>query len=894
MLEHLRAPALILLVFLFVGTHLLGCDAIAPSIQGEDTSATSLPFVTTLPPSASSVGGGRLLASPNTTQAQTNVPCVRGPEGACLTAAGLRCLMSKACRADGLCLANEDGSACVSAPHFKPTQCAFGWCEYVEAERRWKPSSPDAGRAIGFNCDRDTPDMLEACAARDWASCALGALSDGECPTFGQVYCREQEGCKTRGRCTHFTKKYPSGLNQGCKIAGDDDCRGSDACSGEGKCAFSSYGGCIPKSAEHCANSLACKEQGRCLYKDRKCVATPEACAASTGCKEEGRCLFATFDGYKRVCLRPPEVPYDDVCLESCLDAGECTHKSYCRVENSAQCAQSAACRERGACAAVTRKAGPKATYLSCLATTKNHCEQSAGCKERGLCKLAGGYCQLDARGCRMSELCTKQGKCHFDKSSGQCVARSSADCEASLGCKDDGICKLDPAGRLCTSLPRSPDVFCAMSAACSEQGRCVSDEEGSACVAVDLAYCEAAFDVCKQRFSDGAPVCKIENGACALEPSFCRSPVYCKGPGAVCKPYELTSKRQTSLCEVVSFDCTETEECKRSGRCLAEGDACLVNEDACKISPRCKSDGLCEFDSSTYECKGHRDAYCREQSACKEEGRCSSVVDYDTDETSCGAKLDRDCEASSLCKDDGKCKAWRGSCVSEDAIAESDGDCADGQVRIDGGCRYPTGTSCKKTEFCKERGQCKASKPMRVCSDDGVCSKRKYIQCEVPAGSSCVGASACTNAYYDRWASHMTCDSFETRCEKPGDCVVSRSGWGSVSHCSFPELSMGSCQPASVCVLADRWCQRQPPCKERGECELVSNGTKGGDWLECRATEESHCAKSDACRERGDCALTLVSVLYDCGPTKQEHCQKSALCKEENRCTFDGAGCSF
>ena len=777
-----------------------------------------------------------------------------------------------------------------------PERCEPNRCEFIESESAWRERAVVEGQSGGFDCSVQTPEAVKACSVRDWTSCASHSFSGSDCMTFGQVYCQELVLCKERGYCTHYAEKRGERVFQGCKIASDGDCARSERCLTEGACGFVPARGCLPTSSDHCAKSLDCEERGLCHFTDNRCLATPESCASSRGCKEEGRCLSVSVGVDGSACIKPPDVPYDAICLDECIEFGRCKHTGggRCVIENNEQCAQSKACSERGQCVLVERKSSGMSYYSVCRATRQNHCEESGECETFGRCSLYEGFCVGDESGCRGAVVCKRDGKCSPAASKGPCVVRSESDCEASLGCNESGECAFDPARGTCTGRDQPADVLCAMSTMCEQLGRCTFSQESSSCVVPDLAYCEAIFDVCKQRLRDGSPMCKIENGDCVLSPKVCRSPVYCKGPGAVCKPRDLIPKEQTEFCKVVSLDCSKTEACQKTGACLAQDGVCLAGKEACESSPRCKSDGLCEFDSSTYECKGHRDAYCREQSACKEEGRCSSVVDYDTDETSCGAKLDRDCEASSLCKDDGKCKAWRGSCVSEDAIAESDGDCADGQVRIDGGCRYPTGTSCKKTEFCKERGQCKASKPMRVCSDDGVCSKQKYVQCEVPAGSSCVGASACSTAYPDRWASHMTCDAFDTPCEKPGDCVVSRTGWGSTSHCSFAELSMGTCQPASVCVLTDRWCRRQPSCKERGECELVSNGTKGGDWLECRATEESHCAKSDACRERGDCALTLVSVLYDCGPTKQEHCQKSALCKEENRCTFDGAGCSF
>ena len=820
---------------------------------------------------------------PTTNNPPVQKTCLPGPDGLCVTEAGLECLMKRACTYDGKCLVGDDGE-CRSAPHFIPPWCEVGSCVFDKKTGSWKRI--EVSEALPYDCDADDADSIRACQAFDWKACAKNALFGGDCPTFGQSYCLEQPRCRKAGLCTHVVETRHGRTRQRCTIKKDEDCARSSRCEDEGACAFKSKR-CRVETTEHCEQARVCTEEGRCRPWDGKCQATEAGCANSIGCKEDGRCYLHYNQRYEgdmsARCIREPSVAFADRCAWECTEAGECEKEDgRCQVGENAHCAQSNACVEYGGCALVIGKHGTR----RCRPSAPNHCLESAKCKESGACHLnrETNLCKRDDRGCRASRQCAVEGKCSLGANA--CEARSEKDCKASQRCREEGRCKLDPGRNICIKSARTPDVLCTMSKKCSEEGRCVANAAHTDCVVADLAYCEAAFSACTQPGA-GVPVCEIEAGACALTQSFCDSPKYCKGAGAVCEPYPL-QPNQRELCRVTALDCTRTEECSRYGRCREQNGRCVVDEKACKMSPRCKADGLCDFDSRSYSCVGHTDAFCREQRACKEEGRCVAADEESDFDDGCQAMLDRDCAASRACKERGACHVWAGRCVTKEEIPY---ECKDGKVLIDGACRRPAGYNCKRGKECKDFKQCEGTRQL-LCTADGVCSKQKYTLCEAARGSDCVGALVCTDSY-DEPGGTPGCSSRETKCERPGDCKVMEGGWSSTAHCSDLESVSRGCVPASACELTDGWCRRQPDCATEGHCGLAVSGTKGGDWLHCRATREEHCQRSEACKVRGDCALVLVSVLYACGPTRQEHCQNSELCETEGRCTFDGAGCS-
>ena len=78
---------------------------------------------------------------------------------------------------------------------------------------------------------------------------------------------------------------------------------------------------------------------------------------------------------------------------------------------------------------------------------TVDACRQAPGCAETGACTTVGGGCVATAElDCRKSKRCTTEGLCSLDRSTRRCGARTNADCESSLACKQ-GIQTKTPEG---------------------------------------------------------------------------------------------------------------------------------------------------------------------------------------------------------------------------------------------------------------------------------------------------------------------------------------------------------------------------------------------------------------------------------------------------------------
>jgi serine/threonine-protein kinase len=122
---------------------------------------------------------------------------------------------------------------------------------------------------------------------------------------------------------------------------------------------------------------------------------------------------------------------------------------------------------------------------------------------------------------------------------------------------------------------------------------------------------------------------------------------------------------------------CTNTADCKNSGRCHEEDGACVVKSNSdCQSSTNCKTFGNCALKAG--RCAPTTAAHCQSASRCASWGMCTLANDR------CTAVHAADCKASSECKAKGLCTPNSGWCT-----ASSDADCQASQLcSSQGRCR--------------------------------------------------------------------------------------------------------------------------------------------------------------------------------------------------------------
>ena len=265
-----------------------------------------------------------------------------------------------------------------------------------------------------------------------------------------------------------------------------------------------------------------------------------------------------------------------------------------------ALCRAAQPCASSGSCTA-------KAT--ECVAASYADCEQMAACAS-GMCSFADGRCTVvascaETQGCRDSNLCAGQP--------GACAIGDAEGCQASTGCKSDGLCTLDQGA--CVAKAQSD---CVDADVCKRHGQCVPTE--GACKALSDRHCERS------------PVCK-DHKRCLSRDGVCVS------------------------------SCSESENCKRLGRCLEKkteaGLSCVARRDKdCEDSIVCAEGGHCSA-SLGGGCEAGDDVECRRAQACREQGRCSAKRGR------CLPASDAECRQSTIaCARDGRCRHQGAKCV--------------------------------------------------------------------------------------------------------------------------------------------------------------------------------------------------------------------------------------
>lgn len=329
---------------------------------------------------------------------------------ACVALQASDCLQSTKCKEKGHCDLRE-GSCVIS---FAGCMRSDGCRERGECHLKTRPVSSrgNAGQQVKTTCEAlDVPDER-------WCSTA----------------------CMQAGACTRRGNE--------CIATSDEDCRGSQACTGGGRCSVGEDNTCVAASDEDCSGSTVCEQRNHCTALERGdyCVESSEPCAGSQRCAERGWCSL-----YKGIC----RADSDEDCQAStyCETDGECVERDHlCRPATAEHCASSTACDVEGKCALVE---------LACQPRTQAHCRDSLGCEIAGLCQLNEAPILYASR----------------------CVVGSSKDCEQSWECEHLGRCvaRPDPTCRRrehCPWVCAAPDedvrLSCVHTRFCKEEGRCV------------------------------------------------------------------------------------------------------------------------------------------------------------------------------------------------------------------------------------------------------------------------------------------------------------------------------------------------------------------------------------------------------------------------------------
>ena len=221
-----------------------------------------------------------------------------------------------------------------------------------------------------------------------------------------------------------------------CQILSDEDCQKSNSCASIGSCGVLGDR-CAPTRQEHCQQSEMCKNQAFCTLQrgGGACVVGGDAdCAQSAQCKERGACAF-----YGQSCT-PSQ---DSHCANSeiCKREGFCSYVKKegafvgtCSAEKDSDCASSEICKKSGYCGAYGGRCYP-------LGNTTRDCAGHTACKEKAYCTPKEGKCVIGGDAdCRLSDECQLRAKCYLS-SWGECHSRSQQDCDESPPCQERGDC---------------------------------------------------------------------------------------------------------------------------------------------------------------------------------------------------------------------------------------------------------------------------------------------------------------------------------------------------------------------------------------------------------------------------------------------------------------------
>jgi hypothetical protein len=303
-------------------------------------------------------------------------------------------------------------------------------------------------------------------------------------------------------------------------------------------------------------------------------------------------------------------------CETKCSETGECGKRTYkagdafarCYVRSSDDCAQSQACKQRGACH-LYDGIDPG----NCVALTDLDCQQSSECTQDGKCSLGDrGRCTIEPSGCQRTDGCKRDGTCTYEIG-GRCIA-GEIDCKQA--CRLEGACTLQDGVCVATSADE-----CQRSHACRHAGQCsLADDR---CVAASSADCEVS-QMCKLNGWCHA----VENGDGCYDGhtecgQLCWERGDCQRIDGTCQPGDPSSCEPSLACIVQgqcsvtgrpaimcgadgSADCEQSLECKAFGRCTNKGIICAdasgrspSSSVGCLRDPECATKGRCLTDDN-------------------------------------------------------------------------------------------------------------------------------------------------------------------------------------------------------------------------------------------------------------------------------------------------------
>ena len=361
-----------------------------------------------------------------------------------------------------------------------------------------------------------------------------------------------------------------------------------------------------------CLANETCNAPWRCYAGECR-----HPCLVSRDCEHDGKCAPHPKLFWSSKKQSWAIKPFTGMEFKVGFDVSESglLREKLCRPTESAHCALSKACTDRGQCGLGTDPTkSPDRAQPMCRATEVAHCEKSKGCKRSGKCTLAPDEpftgCikgPMDDAFCKKTRACKKRGACSAGPE-GQCIVKSDADCQSGGSCKNEGKCQAKDGQCIVAS-----NAHCAGSLVCKMAGGCAA--VNGACAPAEAAHC-AGSRQCKMEGK-----CGLLNGACApVEPEHCRGPL--------CQMLGLCTVNAGGYCEADAAQCAKHRLCTDQGLCSVKtDDKMVVRKGRRKMTQNFKKPRLVCATAEGFDCSSIK--------ACAEHGACT----YDAQRNRCRAR---------------------------------------------------------------------------------------------------------------------------------------------------------------------------------------------------------------------------------------------------------------
>ncbi len=548
------------------------------------------------------------------------------------------------------------------------------------------------------------------------------------------------------------------------------------------------------------------------------------ACSGADTCNAGGTCLTNDLaDGAEGTCPTCQDCDGSGVCVDVTTgetDAG-CT-------TGATGCSDADTC-SAGTCLANDLLAGSEGDCGTC-----QDCNGSGACADVTTGETDAG-CAAGATGCSDADTCSA-GTCLAN----DLLAGSEGDCGTCQDCNGSGACADVTTGQT--------DAGCATGATgCSAADTC----SAGTCLANDLiAGSEGDCGTCQDCNGSGA-CADVTTGqtdaGCTTGTTGCSAADTCSA--GTCLANDLTAGSEG--------DCGTCQDCNGSGACAdvttGETDAgCTTGATGCSDADTCSA-GTCLANDLIAGSEGD----CGTCQDCNGSGACADVT---TGETDAGCTT-----GATGCSDADTCSA--GTCLANDLIAGSEGDC--------GTCQDCNGSgACADVTTGETDAGCAAG--ATGCSAADSCSAGTCLANDLIAGSEgdcatcqdCNGSGACAPVAID--LADAGCDATATDCSAADTCD-----------------GAGTCLANHLADGAEGECATCQDCDGSGACVDVSDGqTDAG----CSATATG-CSGADTC-SAGSCAANDLAAGSegDCGTCQD--CDGAGSCGNVTAGVTD-AGCA-